>query len=95
MAGSRPSPKSFPRAWPRAGIASRCTAASGILNRAYRGVALVYLPTWRHKYFDTIVHTFLSTIHLIFHRADVALYCNGANAIFTRAAAPGRAFRSR
>jgi glycosyltransferase involved in cell wall biosynthesis len=41
------------------------------------------LPTWRHKYFDTIVHTFLSTIHLIFHRADVALYCNAANAIFT------------
>jgi len=44
---------------------------------------LVYLPTWRHKYFDTIVHTFLSTIHLIFRRADVALYCNAANAIFT------------
>jgi glycosyltransferase involved in cell wall biosynthesis len=43
----------------------------------------VYLPTWRHKYFDTIVHTFLSTIHLIFHRTDVALYCNAANAIFT------------
>ena len=49
----------------------------------YRGVQLVYLPTWRHKYFDTIVHTFYSTLHLIFHRADVALYCNGANAIFT------------
>ncbi len=49
----------------------------------YRGVSLVYLPTWRHKYFDTIVHTFFSTVHLIFHRADVALYCNGANAIFT------------
>jgi glycosyltransferase involved in cell wall biosynthesis len=50
---------------------------------AYRGVGLVYLPTWRHKYFDTIVHTFLSTVHLIFHRTDVALYCNGANAIFS------------
>jgi glycosyltransferase involved in cell wall biosynthesis len=49
----------------------------------YRGVSLVYLPTWRHKYFDTIVHTYLSTIHLIFRRADVALYCNAANAIFT------------
>ncbi len=49
----------------------------------YRGVALVSLPTWRHKYFDTIVHTFFSTLHLIFHRADVALYCNAANAIFT------------
>jgi glycosyltransferase involved in cell wall biosynthesis len=51
----------------------------------YRDVSLVYLPTWRHKYFDTIAHTFLSTIHLIFRRADVALYCNGANAIFTLA----------
>jgi len=50
---------------------------------AYRGVALVYLPTWHHKYFDTIVHTFFSTLHLIAHRSDVALYCNGANAIFT------------
>jgi glycosyltransferase involved in cell wall biosynthesis len=49
----------------------------------YRGVALIYLPTWRHKYFDTIVHTFFSTVHLIFHRPDVALYCNAANAIFT------------
>jgi glycosyltransferase involved in cell wall biosynthesis len=50
---------------------------------SYRGVLLVYLATWRHKYFDTIVHTFFSTIHLILHRTDVALYCNGANAIFT------------
>jgi len=54
----------------------------------YSGVFLVYLPTWRHKYFDTIVHTFFSTLHLMFQRAgsdpiDVALYCNGANAIFT------------
>ncbi len=49
----------------------------------YRAVDVVYLPTWRHKYFDTIAHTFLSTIHLMFHRVDVALYCNAANAIFT------------
>ena len=49
----------------------------------YRGVELHYLPTIRHKYFDTITHTFLSTFHLLFHRCDVALYCNGANAIFT------------
>ena len=50
---------------------------------SYRGVSLVYLPTWRHKYFDTIVHTFFSTLHLLFHRPRVALYCNGANAVFT------------
>jgi glycosyltransferase involved in cell wall biosynthesis len=49
----------------------------------YRGVRLQYLPTIRHKYFDTIAHTAISTLHLLTHRSDVALYCNGANAIFT------------
>ncbi len=49
----------------------------------YRGVRLVYLPTLRHKYLDTLAHTFVSTLHLLFHRADVALVCNGANALFT------------
>ena len=49
----------------------------------YRGVALQYCPTIRHKYLDTLVHTFISTLHLVAHRADVALYCNGANALFT------------
>jgi glycosyltransferase involved in cell wall biosynthesis len=52
-------------------------------GKSYRGVSLVYLPTWRHKYFDTLAHTFFSTLHLIFHRVDVALYCNAANAVFT------------
>ena len=52
-------------------------------EKTYRGVSLVYLPTWRHKYFDTLAHTCISTLHLIFHRVDVALYCNAANAIFT------------
>jgi glycosyltransferase involved in cell wall biosynthesis len=49
----------------------------------YRGVQLQYLPTIRHKYLDTPAHTFVSTLHLLAHRKDVALYCNGANAIFT------------
>jgi hypothetical protein len=44
---------------------------------------LRYLPTIRHKYFDTIAHTFLSTLHLLGHRVDAALYCNAANAVFT------------
>src|SRR5215467_1014975 len=50
---------------------------------AWRGVRRQYLPTIRHKYFDTLAHTFLSTLHLLAHPVDVALYCNGANAIFT------------
>lgn len=49
----------------------------------YRGVDLVWLPTIRHKYFDTLAHTLLSTLHLIFRRADAVLYCNAANSIFT------------
>jgi len=49
----------------------------------YRGVSLIWLPTIRHKYLDTIAHTFLSTVHLLFHRRQVVLYCNAANAIFT------------
>ena len=50
---------------------------------SYRGVRLVHLPTIAHKYFDTLAHTGFSTLHLLLRRADVALYCNGANAIFT------------
>jgi len=52
-------------------------------HSTYRGVHLRFLSTIRHKYFDTIAHTLISTLHLLTHRADVALYCNGANAIFT------------
>ena len=49
----------------------------------YRGVRRYYLPAVAHKYLETIAHTALSTLHLLAHRSDVALYCNGANAIFT------------
>src|SRR5690349_16178884 len=52
-------------------------------DHQYRGVTLRYLPSIRHKYLDTLAHTFFSTLHLLFHRVDVALYCNGANALFT------------
>jgi glycosyltransferase involved in cell wall biosynthesis len=49
----------------------------------YRGVRLIYLPSVHHKYFDTLAHTFVSTLHLLGHRVDAALYCNAANAVFT------------
>jgi glycosyltransferase involved in cell wall biosynthesis len=49
----------------------------------YRGVQLRYLPTWRHKYMDTLVHTGLSTLHLLGSRFDAAIFCNAANAIYT------------
>ena len=48
----------------------------------YLGMRLRTLPTIRHKYLETIVHTALSTLHLLTQRQEVALYCNAANAIF-------------
>jgi len=50
---------------------------------SYRGVTLQYLPTIRHKYFDTLAHSLVSTLHLAFTRQDAVLYCNAANAVFT------------
>src|SRR5271168_1745801 len=50
----------------------------------YRGVRLVYLPALRHKYFETILHSWISTLHLVVaHKQDAVLYCNAANAVFT------------
>ena len=51
----------------------------------YRGVRLVHLPTIPQKYLDTPAHTALATLHFLFRRADVALYMNAANALFTLA----------
>jgi glycosyltransferase involved in cell wall biosynthesis len=52
------------------------------LLKEYRGVRLKVLPTIRHKYFDTVAHTFLSALHAMTARYDVALVCNAANAPF-------------
>ncbi len=51
-------------------------------SRTYRGVQLVILPTIRHKYFDTVIHTFISILHAVFKRYDVILICNAANSVF-------------
>jgi len=48
----------------------------------YHGVRLKVLPTIRHKYFDTVVHAFLSAVHAVSSRFDAALICNAANAPF-------------
>ena len=50
--------------------------------KEYKGVRLKVLPTIKHKYFDTIAHTFLSALHGMIARYDVALICNAANAPF-------------
>src|SRR5437762_3581365 len=48
----------------------------------YHGVRLKVLPTIRHKYFDTVIHAFLSAIDAVPSRFDAALICNAANAPF-------------
>ncbi len=48
----------------------------------YKGVRLIILPTIRHKYFDTVAHTFLCVLHALKERYDVILICNSANAVF-------------
>ena len=40
----------------------------------YEGVRLITLPTLKSKNLSTIVHAFLSTMHLVFHRVDVVHY---------------------
>lgn len=46
----------------------------------YKGVRLVILPTISHKYLDTVVHIFITVLHSLKERYDVALICNSANA---------------
>lgn len=48
----------------------------------FQGVRLKVLPTIRHKYLDTVVHTFLSALHAAPQGYDAALICNAANAPF-------------
>lgn len=50
--------------------------------REHRGIRLRVLPTIRHKYLDTIVHTGLSVLDGLIRRFDIVLICNNANAPF-------------
>jgi exopolysaccharide biosynthesis WecB/TagA/CpsF family protein len=50
--------------------------------RHHRGMRLRVLPTIRHKYLDTVVHTAVSVLDGLFRRFDVVLICNNANAPF-------------
>jgi glycosyltransferase involved in cell wall biosynthesis len=45
-------------------------------------VRRIVLPTLSSKYFDTLFHTFISTMHVIFTDAEVVLICNVANSPF-------------
>lgn len=49
----------------------------------YKGMKLVKLDTIRNKYLDTIVHSFISSLHALFHRYDIALYFIAGNSPVT------------
>ncbi len=51
-------------------------------KKEYKGVKLVVLPSLAFKHLDTLSHSFLSTIHALFKKYDVVLFCNSANVIF-------------
>jgi glycosyltransferase involved in cell wall biosynthesis len=46
----------------------------------WNGVERVELPAVRHKYFETVSHSFLSALHALGRNFDVVLVCNAANA---------------
>lgn len=49
----------------------------------YKGMRLVKLPTIANKYLDTIVHSFISSIHALPQRYDVAMYFIAGNSPVT------------
>ena len=49
----------------------------------YKGMRLVKLPTIANKYFDTIIHSFLSSLHALFQHYDIALYFIAGNSPVT------------
>lgn len=49
----------------------------------YKGMRLVKLPTIANKYFDTIVHSFISSLHALVEDYDIALYFIAGNSLVT------------
>lgn len=49
----------------------------------YKGMRLVKLPTIPNKYFDTLVHSFLSSLHALTQSYDVCLYFIAGNSLVT------------
>jgi glycosyltransferase involved in cell wall biosynthesis len=47
---------------------------------SWRGVERIVLPALRHKYFETVSHTFVSSLDALRRDFDVVLLCNAANA---------------
>ena len=49
----------------------------------YRGMRLVKLPTVANKYLDTIVHSFISSLHALPQGYDISLYFIAGNSLVT------------
>ena len=49
----------------------------------YKGMRLVKLPTIANKYLDTIVHSFISSLHILTQGYDIALYFIAGNSPVT------------
>jgi len=52
-------------------------------KKSHKGVRLVVLPTIKSKNFDTIFHSFISTIHACFSSYDTILYLSVGNSLFS------------
>src|SRR5208282_960163 len=51
--------------------------------KEYKGIAIVRLPTIRSKHLETLVHTFLSTVHVLVQPCDVVHYHALGPALFS------------
>jgi len=49
----------------------------------YKGMRLVSLPAVKNKYLDTIVHSFISSLHAVTQSYDIALYFIAGNSLVT------------
>lgn len=49
----------------------------------YKGMKLVKMPTIKNKYLDTLVHSFITSVHALFGRFDVACYFIAGNSPVT------------
>jgi glycosyltransferase involved in cell wall biosynthesis len=48
----------------------------------FHGVELLYLPSWKSKFFDTITHTLFSMISVFFRRVDSIILYGVGNSLF-------------
>jgi len=52
-------------------------------EKYYKGMRLVILPTITNKYLDTLVHSFISSLHALSQRYNIALYFIAGNSPVT------------